>query len=98
MACTVSNRETFTVLEWMEADPVRREWWKAQAERFAKLERISAIPRLSNLIYEELYKELPDGGGIGAELLKSGLLRVHFYELALALLLDVGMPAEPQTV
>ena len=60
MACTVSNRETFTVLEWMEADPVRREWWKAQAERFAKLERISAIPRLSNLIYEELYKELPD--------------------------------------
>jgi hypothetical protein len=98
MALTISNRETFTVLDWLEADPERKAWWRQQAERLAKLDRASAIPRLSDLIYEELNKELPDGGGICGELLKSGLLRVHFFELALALLVDIGMPAEPQTV
>ena len=96
MALTVSNRETFTVLDWLEADPDRKAWWKQQAKRFATLDRATAIPRLSDLIYQELQKELPDGDGIGAELLKSGLLRVHFFELALALLVEIGMPAEPQ--
>ena len=67
-----------------------------QAERVAKLDRATAIPRLSDLIYQELHKELPDSDGVSGELLKSGLLRVHFFELAMALLLDVGVSAEPQ--
>jgi hypothetical protein len=96
MALTVSNRETFTVLDWLESDPVRKAWWREQAERVAKLDRATAIPRLSDLIYQELHKELPDNGGVSGELLKSGLLRVHFFELAMALLLDIGVSAEPQ--
>ena len=76
MALTVSNRETFTVLDWLESDPVRRAWWREQAERVAKLDRATAIPRLSDLIYQELHKELPDSDGVSGELLKLSLIHI----------------------
>jgi hypothetical protein len=92
MALTVSNRETFAVLDWMDCDPQRREYWRARAQKLSNLDTATAVPNLSNMIYEELSKEIPDLGGVAAELLKSGLFRVNFYELALALLLESGAP------
>ena len=96
MALTVSNRETFAVLSWLDSDPERRALWRERANKLAVLEQSAAIPRLSNMIYEELYKEIPQWDGIAAELVKSGLFRVNFFELALALLLEAGASAQPQ--
>lgn len=95
MALTVSNRETFAVLDWMDGDPERRQYWRERARKLSNVDTATAVPSLSNMIYEELSKEMPDLGGVSAELLKSGLYRVNFYELALALLLESGVPAQP---
>ena len=97
MALTVSNRETFAVLDWLDGDPERREYWRARARKLSSLDTATAVPSLSNMIYEELSKEIPELGGVSAELLKSGLYRVNFYELALALLLESGAATKPET-
>ena len=97
MALTVSNRETFAVLDWLDGDPERREYWRARARKLSNLDTATAVPSLSNMIYEELSTEIPELGGVSAELLKSGLYRVNFYELALALLLESGAAAKPDT-
>jgi hypothetical protein len=80
----------------MDADPERRKYWRARAQKLSGLDTATAVPKLSNMIYEDLSKEIPELSGVAHELLKSGLFRVNFYELALALLLESGAAAPPE--
>jgi hypothetical protein len=96
MACTLSNRETFPVMQWLEADPLLRLTLREQAQKLMRLGIEHAIPRMSACIYQELQKELPDLQGITAELLAGGLRRVNFFELAHALLTGVDEFIAPE--
>ena len=86
MACTLSNRETFLVMNWLDGDPSRMSRVRAEAERLAKRGIETAIPQMSDFIYEELRTSLPQVDGLFAALLSSGLSRVNFMELAHAVL------------
>ena len=86
MACTLSNRETFLVLEWLQSDPERIARLSQRAQRLTVWGLESAIPRMSSAIYEELSATLPSLEGPTAAMLESGLRRVNFFELALAVL------------
>jgi hypothetical protein len=50
----------------------------------------AGVAHLAEAILMELELELPKLGGIAEQMLRSGLRRVAFYELALALLLETG--------
>jgi hypothetical protein len=93
MALTLSNRETFLALQWLEADPERREHFRALAARLSKRHHEAAIPQLSDAIYSALHADLPQLNGFAADLLQSGMCKINFYELALALILE----SEPTT-
>ena len=86
MACTLSNRETFAVYNWIEMDPARLERFRAHGGRWKDYGAEFAIPRLINMIYEELSAELPQLEGVAAVIFEGGLARVNFFELAHALL------------
>ena len=86
MACMLSNRKTFVVMQWLEADPLRRLTLREQAQKLLRVGIEHAIPRISDYIYQELEQELPTMQGIAAELLKGGLRKVNFLELAHAVL------------
>ena len=90
MALTFSNRETFLVLQWLEGKPERHHHYASLARRLAAINSETAVPHLADAILTELESELPKLDGIPGELLQSGLRRVAFYELALALVLDTG--------
>jgi hypothetical protein len=90
MPLTYSNRETFLVLQWLEGKPERHGYFKDLARRLAGINADTAVPRLAEAILAELELELPKLDGIAAEMLQSGLRRVAFYELALALVLETG--------
>lgn len=90
MALTLTNRETFVVLHWLEADPARISHVRDHARRLSLQDRAIALPRLSDIIYDTLERELPRLEGVAAALLDAGIKRVNFYELALALLLEAG--------
>jgi hypothetical protein len=90
MALTLSNRETFAVLHWLDAEPARKAAIRAKAEKLALQDRALAIPKMANVIFEALASELPKLNGVSDALLQAGLNRVNFYELALALLLESG--------
>jgi coproporphyrinogen III oxidase-like Fe-S oxidoreductase len=94
MALTVTNRETFEVLAWLESDPARIAHIREQARRLAREERAIALPRLSDIIYETLEQGLPGVDGVAAALLQAGLKRVNFFELALAFLIETGAELE----
>jgi hypothetical protein len=98
MALTLTNRETFVVLHWLESDPARITHVRDHARRLASQDRAIAVPRLSDIIYDALARELPALDGVAAALLQAGLKRVNFYELALALLLETGVPVEARAV
>jgi hypothetical protein len=98
MACTLSNRETFAVMQWLEADNLRRARIRERAHELMRVGIEHAIPKMSNYIFLELQQELPDLDGIMAELLKGGLRKVNFLELAHAVLTGVDefiAPAVP---
>ena len=88
MACTLSNRETFVVMSWLENDPERRARLRANAEKLRPGGIEHAIPRMSKIIADELDLELPELEGVAREMLRSGLMRVNFIELAVAVLTD----------
>ncbi len=88
MALTLSNRETFLALQWIEAEPGRRAHFRELATNLQKRYQEAAIPRLSDAILLELEEALPKVEGLAGELLKSGMLKVNFYEFALALILE----------
>ena len=90
MALTFSNRETFLVLQWLESKPERHHYYASLARSLAAINSETAVPRLADAILTELESELPKLDGIAGEMLQSGLRRVAFYELALALVLDTG--------
>jgi hypothetical protein len=94
MALTLSNRETFLVLNWIEEDEARMERCRRLATQACKGDAARAVPRLSDAIYSELKAELPDLDGIVREMLESGLRRVNFYELAMVFVLETG--AQPR--
>jgi hypothetical protein len=85
VACTLSNRETFAVMQWLEADPSRRKALRVHAKKLMHSGVEYAIPRMSDHIYAELQQELPDLQGITAALLQGGLRKVNFLEIAHAL-------------
>jgi hypothetical protein len=93
MALTFRNRETFLVLQWLENKPGRHHHFTDLARRLADMTAETAVPRLARAILTELESELPKLDGIAAEMLQSGLRRVAFYELALALVLETGATA-----
>ena len=88
MALTLSNRETFLALQWLESDPDRREHFTQLASRLSQRYREAAIPQLSDAIFTSLHEDLPKLDGLASDLLKSGLSKINFYELALALILE----------
>jgi hypothetical protein len=90
MALTFSNRETFLVLQWLEGRPERHDFFRKLAKTLAAITTETAVPRLADAILAELESELPKLDGIAGEMLQSGLRRVAFYELALALVLETG--------
>jgi hypothetical protein len=96
MACTMSNRETFVVMCWMDEDPDRLERFRTEARRLLRKGLEEALPRMSDFIYDELRRALPATEGVFGALLGSGLSRVNFLELAHALLTDAGTVKKPQ--
>jgi hypothetical protein len=90
MACTLSNRETFVVMCWMDEEPERLARIRTEAERLLRRGVPEALPRMSDFIYEELRRALPPGEGVFAALLGSGLSRVNFLELAHAILSEIS--------
>ena len=95
MSLTFSNRETFLVLQWLEADPYRLDQCRELASQLAKGDTSKAIPRLSDAIVTLLQKEVPNLQGIARELLESGMRRVNFFELALAFVQDAKAGSVP---
>jgi hypothetical protein len=92
MACTLSNRETFVVMCWLDEEPARLARLQSEGQRLLRKGFEAALPHLSDLIYDELRRDLPDMDGVVGALLGSGLSRVNFLELAHALLLEVSAP------
>jgi hypothetical protein len=92
MALTLSNRETFLALQWLEADEQRRLELRRLAGALSKRGQELAIPQLSDAIFGRLQEELPKLDGLAAQLMGSGLAKINFYELALALLLEAESP------
>src|SRR5688572_13888000 len=88
MALTLSNRETFLALNWLESEPERHEHFRHMAARLSERYREAAIPQLSDAIFSRLQDDLPKLDGFASELLNSGLSKINFYELALALILE----------
>ena len=88
MALTLSNRETFLALQWLESDPARRQHFYEMAARLSKRYQEGAIPELSDAIFIALQQDLPKLDGLASDLMSSGLAKVNFYELALALILE----------
>ena len=98
MACTLSNRETFLIMQWIDNNLERRARLRAYADRirFGGIEH--AIPRMARMITEELDLELPELVGLGREMLKSGLTRVNFIELAVVVLTEAEIEFSPTPV
>ena len=90
MACTLSNRETFVVMCWLDEEPERLARLQGEARRLLRRGFDEALPRMSDFIFEELHRTLPSVEGVVGVLLSSGLSRVHFLELAHAVLTEVG--------
>jgi hypothetical protein len=88
MSLTLSNRETFLALQWLESDPDRRERFRQLASRLSKRYQEAAIPHLSDAIFSSLQEDLPQLDGLASDLLSSGLSKINFYELSLALILE----------
>jgi hypothetical protein len=97
MALTLSNRETFLVLHWLEADPARISHVREHARMLGAHDPGIAVPRLSDIIYDTLGREMPTLDGVAAALLQAGLKRVNFYELALTFLLEAKAPVSART-
>ena len=92
MACTLSNRETFVVMCWLDEEPGRLARLQGEGQRLLRKGFEAALPHLSDLIYDELRRDLPDVDGVVGALLGSGLSRVNFLELAHAILSEVSTP------
>ena len=88
MALTLSNRETFLALQWLESDPERREHFRESGARLSQRYHEAAIPRLSDEIFSRLQEDLPKLDGLASQLLNSGIAKINFYELSLALILE----------
>jgi hypothetical protein len=98
MALTLSNRETFLALQWLESDPDRREHFRHLASRLSQRYREAAIPQLSDAIFSSLQEALPKLDGFASDLLNSGLSRINFYELSLALILESETTTSARTI
>jgi hypothetical protein len=94
MALTLTSRETFEVLAWLESDGARLARVRDQARMLAHEDRAAALPRLSDTIYEMLEQDLPQLDGLSALLLQAGLKHVNFFELALSFLIETGIEVE----
>jgi hypothetical protein len=88
MACTLSNRETFVVMCWLDEDPDRMARLRDESHRLLRKGFEEALPRMSDYIYDELRRTLPPADGLVGALLGSGLSRVNFLELAHAMLME----------
>ena len=86
MACTLSNRETFVVMCWLDEEPERLTRLQEAAQRLLRRGFEEALPRMSDMIYDELHHNMPSVEGVVGALLGSGRRRVNFLELAHALL------------
>ena len=88
MALTLSNRETFLALQWLESDAERREHFRGRAVQLSRRYQEAAIPRLSDELLSRLEEDLPKLEGLASQLLNSGIAKINFYELSLALILE----------
>jgi hypothetical protein len=86
-----TSAETTTVINWIESDEQRRQYWLTlAASALIRNERTAAIPKLSAALYEAVAETLPAVDGLAADLIPRSLLRVNFYEIAAALLREVS--------
>jgi len=86
-----TSAETTAVINWIESDEQRRgHWLTLAANALARNERTVAIPKLSAALYEAVVETLPAAEGLAAELIPRSLLRVNFYEIAVALLAEAA--------
>ncbi len=87
---TLSNRETFLVLHWLEDDLTRRARLRDLARELAAAGGPQALEAMTAALIEDVEAELPHLDGLPADLVRSGLHHVRFEEMALALLADEG--------
>ena len=98
MALTLSNRETFLALQWLESDPDRRQHFYQLALRLSQRYREAAIPQLSDAIFSSLQEAMPKLDGLASDLLSSGLSKINFFELSLALILESEAKTSPRPI
>ncbi len=98
MALTLSNRETFLALQWLESDAERREHFRQLSAQLYRRYQEAAIPRLSEAIYVGLRADMPQLEGLAAQLLGSGMAKINFYELSLALILEQDGQRNPPSI
>jgi hypothetical protein len=90
-----STRETLLVLEWIERAPRRRQRLQKLAHRLATTRPGSAVAGVANAILEELDRELPSLDGLAGQFLATGIRRISFQELAMALIVEAAPNAFP---
>jgi hypothetical protein len=95
MPGTFSTRETMLVLEWIERTPRRRHRLQKLAYRLATTRPTSAVAGVADAILDELTSDLPRLKGLAGEFLATGVRRISFQELAIALIIDAAPTAFP---
>ena len=93
-----STRETLLVLEWIERVPKRRQRLQKIAHRLATTRPSTAVAGVASAVLEELDRELPSLRGLAGEFLATGVRRISFQELAIALILEAAPGAYPACI
>ena len=97
MAMTLTSRETFLALSWIEAEPERREHFRKLASDLSRRYKDDAVPRLSDELLSSLQHALPALGNPWSQLMGSAISKINFYELSMALILESENPTEAST-
>ena len=93
MALTLSNRETFLVLDWIETDPQRVLTYRELARQFSEEDPSKAVEQLSAIIRADVHAAVRQLSKLTRGLAESGLRRVNFFELARAFILLTEGPS-----
>ena len=98
----ITSHETITAMEWISADATRRQFWLERAKEMAELGMERAVLCLSSLLNEHVAQELRCDDPLTTALNQSTLMRINFFELAVAFLSEVDdsryfAPADPQS-
>jgi hypothetical protein len=99
----ITSHETTTAMQWITTDPTRREFWLERAAEMKEMGMERAILSLASLLNEHVAQELRCEEPLAAALVQSTLMRINFFEIAVAFLSEVDdsnyfAPADPKAV